>query len=102
MGLHECSLCQFSGATGVKNLFVPSCDDILVAPELITHYINAHHYVPPLRFIEAIRAVADCRGMEYKKSILRNNGAFLLSKSFSTGCSGCRQAGRPNTGEENR
>ena len=80
MGVHECDLCQFSGATGGKNLFVPSCGDILVAPELITHYINAHHYIPPLRFIEAIRAVADCRGMEYKKTILRNNGAILLSK----------------------
>ena len=83
MGLHECNICQFSGPQGVKNLFVPHNGDILVAPELITHYINCHGYVPPDRFIQAIRGLDSSRNMAYKKCLLENNGQFLLPNKES-------------------
>ena len=54
-GGHSCDLCQFeSEATGSANLFVPADDLLLVCPELILHYINAHGYEPPKVFCDAV------------------------------------------------
>ena len=77
-GTHECNLCQFNGPHGIKNLFIPDAGDILVAPELIKHYINCHHYKPPNRFLKAIKRLSSSRNMDYKKALLANNGSFLL------------------------
>src|SRR5688500_8807398 len=53
-GYYECTLCQFDGAAGIKNLFIPGNGFLYVCPELIIHYINAHHYQPPADFAEAV------------------------------------------------
>jgi hypothetical protein len=73
-GMHQCELCQFQGASGSSNLFIPYGGKIYVAPELITHYIAAHWYRPPDIFIEAVLACPDMRGIEYKKALLDNGG----------------------------
>ncbi len=78
MGVHECELCQFDGDAGSANLFVPDAGDILVAPELILHYIACHHYRPPERFLTAARRLANSRGMAYLTALLKNNGRFLI------------------------
>ena len=39
---------------GVCNLFIPGRNSVFVAPELIVHYIDAHGYVPPAEFCEAV------------------------------------------------
>mgnify|MGYP000497981961 CR=1 FL=1 len=84
MGPHECELCQFSGAMGSKNLFVPFDDVIMVAPELITHYINCHGYLPPRRFIDGSRSLEASKGIPYHKALLQNGGSFLLDKRRSS------------------
>src|SRR5688572_9437279 len=43
-GYHECSICQFEGKLGIKNIFIPHNNRIYVCPELITHYVNNHFY----------------------------------------------------------
>jgi len=54
-GFHECDLCQYeSEASGTRNLFIPRAGSLYVCPELIVHYINAHSYVPPTEFCEAL------------------------------------------------
>ncbi len=77
VGLHQCSLCQSDGAYGNANIFVPSNGRILVAPALILHYINCHHYCPPEEFVQAVLVCPDTRSMDYKKKLLANGREFL-------------------------
>ena len=77
-GMHQCSLCQFDGATGTANVFVPFNGRILVAPELILHYINCHNYCPPEEFVDAVLECPDTRSMDYKRKLIANGGRPLL------------------------
>lgn len=77
-GPHECDLCQFGGQFGISNIFIPHNGKIYVCPELITHYINNHFYLPPREFIEAVYLCPPIRSMEYLKKILENGGRQLV------------------------
>ena len=77
-GPHECDLCQFEGKFGSSNIFIPHNGKIYVCPELITHYINSHNYLPPNEFIEAVLACPPQGSMEYLKKILGNGGRQLV------------------------
>lgn len=83
MGSHQCNLCQFDGVSGYKNLFIPDQGAILVAPELILHYINQHHYLPPKRFMTAMRRIESTTTLDYKKQLLATHGQFLLKGNQS-------------------
>ena len=52
MGFHTCEFC--GQAHGVNNFGVPSGELLFVAPEMIVHYIERHHYCPPAAFTEAV------------------------------------------------
>ena len=81
-GFHECDLCQFQfeseSESGVSNIFIPHKRKIYVCPELITHYINTHFYLPPREFIEAVYLCPPMRSMEYLKKIVENGGRELV------------------------
>ena len=89
-GKHDCEFCRFTGGpsrmqyqgatfgVGSSNLFLPSEGGVLVAPSMIAHYIDAHHYCPPERFWAAVRGCPDQRSIEYKKAILEAGGGALL------------------------
>ena len=91
-GHHTCDLCQFSShgqahfenyevpSASAANLFVPSQGNVFVAPELITHYVDAHHYKPPEAFIAAVMACPPMHSMAYKRALLANGGRILISK----------------------
>jgi hypothetical protein len=51
-GGHDCELCGGSWMSG--NFGVPYGDLLFVAPEMIAHYVQAHHYRPPAQFITAL------------------------------------------------
>jgi hypothetical protein len=61
-GGHTCELCprklsRRGGADlpeGWLNFGVPAGDILFVAPELIVHYVQDHHYAPPPDFIAAV------------------------------------------------
>ncbi|WP_240617305.1 hypothetical protein [Nocardioides speluncae] len=67
-GVHDCEFCdeespvRMSAPTdrgyvslGMGELHVSGSDGRLyAAPSLILHYIDAHHYLPPAEFIEAV------------------------------------------------
>lgn len=78
-GVHDCELCQFDPPYGHANLFVPNGSLIFVFPELLVHYVAAHHYRPPDEFWDAVTACPNTRTMQYKKLLLdsggRNSGA---------------------------
>ena len=78
-GFHECEVCQFDGVCGAANLWVPADGFIMVCPELILHYINAHYYKPPEVFQEAVMVCPDIASREYKRAFL-NNGGRLITK----------------------
>lgn len=78
-GTHACELCQHDCPTGHANLFVPNGSFIFVCPELIIHYIAAHHYRPPVEFLEAVASCENTHTMGYKKKLLESGGRSLVS-----------------------
>ncbi len=57
MGPHECELClreMHNGYMASSNLWRPGPALLYIAPGMIVHYIQAHHYRPPDEFIEAV------------------------------------------------
>ena len=77
-GSHECGLCQFVGEQqGTANIYIPFDGKIYVAPELITHYINAHFYQPPPVFCEAVMECPAMDSMDYKRLLVACNGRVL-------------------------
>jgi hypothetical protein len=48
---------------------VPYNHTLFVAPELIIHYINAHHYRPPEIFCEAVLGCAPMRSQDYRRAL---------------------------------
>ncbi len=89
-GRHECELCSHTAGPallryrglevrlGSANLFVPAQRELFVAPSLIVHYIDAHHYRLPERFLAAVRACPPMRSMEYKRALLAAGGRLVL------------------------
>jgi hypothetical protein len=76
-GRHFCDLCQYGGLSGAANVFIPGNSFVYVCPELITHYMNAHHYRPPGEFCDAVRRCPTMRSREYLQAILANGGRQL-------------------------
>jgi hypothetical protein len=70
VGFHRCDVCLYEGLSGRRNLFVPAGGFAFVAPELITHYMNAHGYRPPEEFCVAVLACPQMRSMPYLKALL--------------------------------
>lgn len=78
-GYYECGLCQFAGEQrGTNNLYIPFNGKIYVAPELITHYINAHFYQPPTVFCEAVIECPAMDSMDYKRLLIACHGHVLF------------------------
>src|SRR5262245_57911764 len=63
MGFHQCDLCLCGGESGKRNLYVPAGGVVLVAPELVAHYMNAHGYQPPDEFCAAVMACPPMRSV---------------------------------------
>lgn len=80
-GRHRCERCVYSGGPGAvhasgrtvridgRNLFVPTKDVLYVAPIMIVHYVDAHGYVPPAPFVDALLACPPMRSMAYLKML---------------------------------
>jgi hypothetical protein len=84
-GFHHCELCQYDPPSGHANLFVPDGSRILVCPELVVHYIAAHHYRPPEEFLIAVMACPRTHAMDYKRLFLESGGRTLVKVSGKTG-----------------
>jgi len=92
-GTHECELCAHTRGPsvlrfadhevrlGVSNLFLPAGDVLYVAPSLIVHYIDAHHYRPPDAFLAAVRECPPMKSTAYKRALLATGGGALLASA---------------------
>lgn len=74
-GVHECDFCY--KVSGNLNLTIPYNGKIYECPELITHYIEKHSYLPPKEFCEAVLACPPMDSVEYKQKIVENGGEPL-------------------------
>lgn len=54
-----------------KDIWVPGGMVIYVAPQLILHYISAHQYLPPARFVEAVSNCPEPGSEMYRAEIKR-------------------------------
>ena len=52
MGVHTCELCHNFMAPA--NVGIPTEDLLYVAPEMISHYVEQHNYLPPQEFANAV------------------------------------------------
>lgn len=82
-GIHRCELCQFNPPGFGANLFIPHDGVVYVAPVGVVHYIAAHWYKPPERFIAAVLECPAMRSMAYKKALLANGGRALVGLVMS-------------------
>lgn len=55
-GVHECGLCQSNPIEEKDELIVPGENGLFFAPTMILHYIQNHHYQPPMEFQQAVLA----------------------------------------------
>ena len=87
-GLHRCDLCLYAAEkAGSRNVFVPGKSIVYVAPELITHYMNVHGYLPPREFCEAVINCPPMGSAEYRRALLSAGGSgFLASAGATLGC----------------
>lgn len=53
-GKHLCGFCRQASGNGEYHTYNPRTNRIYIAPALIQHYVQAHHYAPPEEFIEAV------------------------------------------------
>lgn len=81
-GMAECTLCQAAGVASPgpiwsqENLIVPGEGEIYAAPGGIVHYVEAHAYCPPSRFVAAALRCPPCSSPEYIEALRKaNNGA---------------------------
>jgi hypothetical protein len=51
-GYHTCEFCGKAWGSGTFR--VPAGDRVFFVPEMIAHYVEAHRYVPPAEFTEAV------------------------------------------------
>ncbi|QJE94616.1 hypothetical protein [Luteolibacter luteus] len=90
-GFHHCELCQFSTSqshfggysfqsTSSSEIFVPNGREIFVSPKNIAHYIDAHGYLPPDSFIDALGACPTQGSNAYLKLLLDSGGREWLKR----------------------
>jgi len=104
-GVMSCSLCLFAGLPSPgpiwsqENIFVPGSGVVYVAPGGITHYIEAHSYLPPPEFVEAVLRCPDCGSVEYREALRSaNNGIEPPLEVFKPYVfTGSKAAKEPNT-----
>lgn len=92
-GVQDCSLCVSAHRPSPgpiwsqENIFVPGADAVYVAPGGIVHYVEAHSYLPPNEFVEAVLQCPDLRSERYREALYtanQNNEPPLESdQSFS-------------------
>jgi hypothetical protein len=77
-GYHACGLC---GKAHCAALFgVPAGETLFLSPEMIAHYVEVHHYAPPVEFVKAVMASPLPGTLEYVKAI----SPFVERRNAST------------------
>jgi hypothetical protein len=76
----SCSWCLAAGLQSPgpvwsqENIFVPGTGAVYVAPGGIVHYVEAHSYLPPADFMEAVLRCPDLQSDDYGDALFAANG----------------------------
>jgi hypothetical protein len=79
-GVMFCSICKSEGFTSPgpiwsqENIFVPGDGAVYVAPGGVVHYVEAHSYLPPREFIDAVLKCPDYNSSEFRDALRAANG----------------------------
>jgi hypothetical protein len=74
-GFHACEFCGEEGVSyeglrlGSAEIRVFGEARVYAAPNLILHYVHAHHYLPPAEFVEAVMTGPIPPGDEYERRL---------------------------------
>lgn len=82
LGFHVCELCRDVEARGMDNVRFRRHGLDYIAPELIVHYIEQHHYLPPLEFIDAVYGSPEHDKMALRVVPLRLSTIALMLTLF--------------------
>jgi hypothetical protein len=66
-GLHECEFCNDYSSGG--NLGVPAGELLFVAPQMVSHYVDYHHYQPPASFLSAVMNCPEPGTLAFRRAI---------------------------------
>ncbi len=66
-GPHTCEFCRL--ARGSDNFAVPGDSVVYVCPEMITHYVQVHQYLPPQEFVSAVGSAPLPGTPEYRTAL---------------------------------
>jgi hypothetical protein len=73
-GSHRCEFCrQFNSSL---NFGVSASSILYVCPEMISHYVEAHDYLPPTNFITAVLSAPLPGSDEYTRAVQSFLGPF--------------------------
>ena len=79
LGTYTCSLCSAGGRRSPgpvwsqENIFVPGVGEVFIAPGGIVHYAEAHSYLPPQVFIDAVMHCCDYGSLAYCEALQMAN-----------------------------
>jgi hypothetical protein len=77
-GLHNCSFCNLPDIhppirSSCDNVFVPGRGVVYVATGGMSHYMQAHAYMPPLAFMDAVFGCPDIASEDYRVALIHAN-----------------------------
>lgn len=79
-GVKFCSICKSAGLDSPgpiwsqENIFVPGNGVVYIAPGGIVHYVEAHSYLPPREFIDAVFSCPKYGSHEFRDALHAANG----------------------------
>lgn len=79
MGPHRCDLAGCTGAMGSQHVVIPSATCVYVAPTLVVHYVEEHHYAPPAEFVAAVLACPEQSSAAYVELLMPFASVWRLS-----------------------
>lgn|SRR5262249_9753796 len=85
----SCSICESVGLHSPgpiwsqENIFVPGDGVVYVAPGGIVHYVEAHSYLPPKEFLDAVLRCPDCNSSEFRNALCAANAGTVPPFQFT-------------------
>ncbi|HEY1548287.1 MAG TPA: hypothetical protein VGG28_10720 [Kofleriaceae bacterium] len=69
-GVHACDLGGCDRSSGQQYVIIPARTCVYVAPDLVTHYVEAHSYLPPSEFVDAVLACPEQSSEAYVELLI--------------------------------
>jgi hypothetical protein len=94
-GVHDCPFCGFNGVVdrdgdgeryslGAAEIrvFDRTGQSAFAAPNLVYHYIEAHHYLPPSEFVDALQSGPQPQTEEYRGLVEKTGAHWIATEPF--------------------